>query len=58
MPRLAAHLRENGIEISPAHLGRVLAEAGLSFQRRRSWKESPAPDYEQKAARVAESARH
>ena len=40
------------MEISPAHLGRVLAEAGLSFQRTRTWKASPDPDYEAKAARV------
>jgi transposase len=52
LPRLAAHLVGEGIEISPAHLGRVLAEAGLSFQRTRSWKASPDPDYETKAARV------
>jgi hypothetical protein len=30
--------------ISPAHLGRVLAEAGLTFQRARTWKASPDPD--------------
>jgi hypothetical protein len=30
--------------ISPAHLGRVLAEAGLTFQRTRTWKASPDPD--------------
>lgn len=52
LPRLSAHLRSVGIEISPAHLGRVLAKAGLSFQRTRSWKASPDPDYEAKAARV------
>jgi transposase len=52
LPRLAAHLRSEGIEISPAHLGRVLKDAGLSFQRTRSWKASPDPDYERKAARV------
>jgi transposase len=52
LPRLAAHLAGEGIEISTAHLGRVLAEAGLSFQRTRSWKASPDPDYEAKAARV------
>jgi transposase len=52
LPRLAAHLRGQGIEISPAHLGRVLKHAGLSFQRTRSWKASPDPDYEPKAARV------
>ena len=40
--------------ISPAHLGRLLADAGLSFQRTRTWKASPDPDYELKAARVLE----
>lgn len=53
LPRLADHLAEQGIvQISPAHLGRVLADAGLSFQRTRTWKASPDPDYEAKAARV------
>jgi transposase len=53
LPKLAAYLAERGIcRISPAHLGRVLCEAGLSFQRTRSWKASPDPDYEAKAARV------
>ena len=53
LPRLADHLAEHGVlEISPAHLGRVLADAGLSFQRTRTWKASPDPDYEAKAARV------
>jgi transposase len=51
--KLAAYLRKRGIcEISPAHLGRVLAQAGLCFQRTRSWKASPDPDYEAKTARV------
>jgi transposase len=55
LPRLADHLAEAGVvQISPAHLGRVLAEAGLSFQRTRTWKASPDPDYEAKAARVLE----
>jgi transposase len=50
---LAAHLASaEGIEVSHAHLGRILAKAGLSFQRTRSWKASPDPDYEAKAARV------
>jgi transposase len=51
--RLARYLREQQIvELSPAHLGRILAAAGLSFQRTRTWKASPDPDYEAKAARV------
>ena len=33
LPRLAEH---GIVEISPSHLGRVLAEAGLSFQRTRT----------------------
>jgi transposase len=50
--RLSAHLQEAwGIEVSPAHLGR-LAAANLSFQRTRSWKASPDPGYEAKAQRV------
>ena len=53
LKRLARYLREQRIvEVSPAHLARILAEAGLSFQRTRTWKASPDPDYEAKAARV------
>jgi transposase len=55
LPRLADHLADQSIvQISPSHLGRVLANAGLSFQRTRTWKASPDPDYETKAARVLE----
>jgi transposase len=55
LPRLADHLAEQGVvAISAAHLGRVLAEVGLSFQRTRTWKASPDPDYELKAARILE----
>jgi transposase len=50
--RLSAHLAGEGIQVSPAQLGRVLAEAGLSFQRTRSWKASPDPDYEAKTRRL------
>ena len=53
LDRLAVWLGKQGIvEISPAHLARLLAAAGLSFQRTRSWKASPDPDYEAKAERV------
>lgn len=53
LKRLARYLRDQQIvEVSPAHLGRLLAQAGLSFQRTRTWKASPDPDYETKAARV------
>jgi transposase len=54
LPRLSVHLAAEGIEVSPRHLGSVLAEAGLSFQRTRTWKASPDPAYEQKAARILE----
>ena len=54
LPRLAVHLDGEGIVVSPRHLGTLLAEAGLSFQRTRTWKASPDPDYEEKAARILE----
>jgi transposase len=54
LPRLSVHLGGEGIVVSPRHLGRLLAEAGLSFQRTRTWKASPDPGYEQKAARILE----
>jgi transposase len=49
---LSEYLHAQQITISSSHLGRLLAQAGLSFQRTRSWKASPDPDYETKAARV------
>ena len=53
LPRLAIHLAEQEIaEVSFGHLRVLLAEAGLSFQRTRTWKASPDPDYEPKAARI------
>jgi transposase len=52
LAKLAEYLCGQGISVSPAHLARILARAGLSFQRTRSWKASPDPDYERKAARV------
>src|SRR3954447_23183588 len=53
--RLARYLRQQRIvEVSPRHLGALLAAAGLSFQRTRTWKASPDPDYEAKAARILE----
>ncbi len=54
LDRLSAYLAEQGVLISPIHLWRLLDEAGLSFQRTRSWKASPDPDYEARAARVLE----
>jgi transposase len=53
LPRLSVYLAEHGIaEVSFGHLGALLAHAGLSFQRTRTWKASPDPDYEPKAARI------
>jgi hypothetical protein len=50
---LSVHLADQGVvEVSARHLGALLAQAGLSFQRTRTWKASPDPDYETKAARV------
>jgi hypothetical protein len=54
LDRLSAWLAEHGVLISPMHLWRLLDQAGLSFQRTRSWKASPDSDYETKAARVLE----
>jgi transposase len=54
LDRLSAYLAEYGVVISPMHLWRLLDQAGLSFQRTRSWKASPDPDYENRAARVLE----
>src|SRR3954451_17265824 len=51
--KLAAHLAEQQIAvISPTALRALLDAAGLSFQRTRSWKWSPDPDFKAKAERV------
>ncbi len=52
LAKLSRYLVGQGITVSPAHLGRVLARNGISLQRTRSWKQSPDPDYEAKAARI------
>jgi len=52
LSKLSAYLRGQAIEVSPAQLGRILARNGISLQRTRSWKQSPDPDYEAKAARI------
>jgi transposase len=52
LSKLSRYLHGQGIEVSPAHLGRILARNGISLQRTRSWKQSPDPDYAAKAARV------
>lgn len=52
LSKLSRYLRGRGIEVSPAQLGRILARNGISLQRTRSWKQSPDPDYQAKAARI------
>jgi transposase len=52
LAKLSRYLRGQGIEVSPAHLGRILARNAISLQRTRSWKQSPDPDYAEKAARI------
>ncbi len=52
LAKLSRYLRTQGIEVSPAHLGRILHRNGISLQRTRSWKQSPDPEYTEKAARI------
>jgi transposase len=52
LAKLSRYLRGQGLVVSPAQLGRILARNGISLQRTRSWKQSPDPDYEAKAARI------
>ncbi len=52
LAKLSRYLGGQGLGVSRAHLGRILARNGISLQRTRSWKQSPDPDYEAKAARV------
>jgi transposase len=52
LAKLSRYLDGQKIEVSPAHLGRILARNGISLQRTRSWKQSPDPDYQAKASRV------
>ncbi len=52
LAKLSRYLAGQGVVVSPAHLGRILARNGISLQRTRSWKQSPDPDYEAKAARI------
>jgi len=51
--KLARHLDEQQIAVLwPSALRGLLDQAGLSFQRTRSWKSSPDPDFKAKAERV------
>jgi transposase len=52
LAKLSRYLRTQAIDVSPAHLSRVLARNRISLQRTRSWKQSPDPDYAAKAARI------
>jgi transposase len=52
LPKLSRYLGGQGLIVSPAHLGRILARNGISLQRTRSWKQSPDPDYQAKAERI------
>jgi len=52
LPKLSRYLAEQGLQVSPAHLGRILDRNGISLQRTRSWKQSPDPNYEAKAERI------
>jgi len=52
LAKLSRYLTGQGISVSPAHLGRILARNGIALQRTRSWKQSPDPDYAEKAARI------
>lgn len=53
IPKLCAHLDKAGLAVlSETALRHLLDGAGLSFQRTRSWKWSPDPDFCAKAERV------
>ena len=52
LAKLSRYLAGQGLVVSPAQLGRILARNAISLQHTRSWKQSPDPDYEQKAARM------
>lgn len=51
--KLSQHLAEQQIaQLSPTALRALLDQAGLSFQRTRSWKWSPDPEFKARAERV------
>jgi transposase len=52
LAKLSRYLVGQGLAVSPAQLGRILARNGISLQRTRSWKQSPDPEYAAKAARI------
>jgi transposase len=51
--RMASHLaKKHRIYVSAEHLRRILKEEGITYQKTRTWKESPDPDYEAKKNRI------
>jgi len=51
---LAKHLtKELGIKISNQHLWRILHQLGVVHKRPKAWVQSPDPDFEEKAHKVA-----
>ena len=59
--KLAAHLVRCGVvkELHATTLGRILRDQGFSFQRTKTWKESPDPDFAaKKNASVRSTGRH
>ena len=52
--KLAAHLVRGGVvkELHATTLGRILRDQGFSFQRTKTWKESPDPDFAAKKKRL------
>jgi transposase len=54
LAKLQLFLMEEGVveEISHETIRRILAEEGISYQRLKTWKGSPDPDYERKKNRV------
>jgi transposase len=52
LPKLRLHLARMGVDLSEEALRQTLIGAGLSHQRTRSWKQSPDPDFAEKAERV------
>jgi transposase len=52
LAKLSRYLAGQALAVSPAHLGRILARNRISLQRTRSWKQSPDPEYAEKAARI------
>lgn len=59
LSKLQAFLMEEGVveEISLESIRRILAEEEISYQRLKTWKQSPDPDYEAKKNRVLRTRR-